>query len=96
MVTSETYIAETVIEDKKLLVAQRMARARAAKAYKRINREVEKLEKGKLWKAGSVESTTQIDNPPKSIRGKAVHIGERGAKFYINVNGNRTYLSSNQ
>ena len=67
MIIYGTYMAETVLEDKKLLVAQRMARARAAKAHKRMNREVDNLEKDELCKAVPIECHTQIDNPPKYI-----------------------------
>lgn len=96
MVITGTHTAEIIIQDKKLLMAQRMAKARTAKACKRINRRIDKLEKNHPSKAVSSEGNIRTNNLFKSSRGRVIHLGERGAKFYINVNGNRTYLSSNQ
>lgn len=78
--------------------AEKMAKVRAAKAQKKLDRATGRLEPtgGKGVKATPADSQTPVDKVLKGPNGETVHNGERGAKFYINKNGNKTYLSSNQ
>ena len=78
----------------KLSVDARMAKARAAKAQKRANPPV--LTETSAQKATPADYQSPIDKKQKGPHGEVVHSGERGGKFYINKNGNKTYLSSNQ
>lgn len=82
-----------------------MTKARAAKAAKKAHKSVGQRDgdagginvkiSGTL-KATPADYQTPVDKVLKGPNGEAVHIGERGAKFYINRNGNKTYLSSNR
>lgn len=91
--------------DEKLSVEERMANARAAKAEKRVSKLVGELDRDsvrinskpdKTVKATAADYQTPVDKVLKGPNGEAVHVGERGAKYYINKNGNKTYLSSNR
>lgn len=73
-------------------VDQRMAKARAAKAQKRLTKRDEPTPQ----KATPQDYAAPVDKVLKGPHGEVVRTGERGAKFYINKNGNKTYLSSNQ
>lgn len=78
--------------------AEKMARVRAAKAQKKEDRAAGRLDvdAGKALKATPADYQAPVDKVLKGPNGEVVHTGERGAKFYINKNGNKTYLSSNQ
>ncbi|NEU70120.1 hypothetical protein GK091_24805 [Spirosoma agri] len=84
-------LAQTPALKEKMSVTDRMAKARAAKAEKKINPPV-----GNPEKASPADYKAPIDKVLKGPNGEVVHDGERGGKFYINRNGNKTYLSSNQ
>ncbi|WP_229380052.1 hypothetical protein [Fibrella forsythiae] len=83
-------------------VSERMAKARAAKQAKKSAANHAQLTADqpgtgvKIQKATPADYQTPIDKLKKGPNGEAVHIGERGGKYYINKNGNKTYLSSNQ
>ena len=77
----------------KLTVDARMAKAREAKAQRKGDK-AEPVDKPRV--AASADYQPAVVKVQKGPHGEIVHIGERGAKFYINKNGNRTYLSSNQ
>jgi colicin import membrane protein len=47
-------------------------------------------------KATSADLKSPIDKSQKGPNGEVIYTGARGAKYYINKNGNKTYLSSNQ
>ncbi len=96
---------QSATTDDKMSVEERMAKARAAKSEKKANKSSDTLnasakgtdtKTGKLIKATTADYQTPVDKILKGPNGEAVHVGERGAKFYINKNGNKTYLSSNQ
>lgn len=78
--------------------AEKMAKVRAAKAQKKEDRAAGRLEvdAGRVVKATPADYQAPVDKVLKGPNGEIVHTGERGAKFYINKNGNKTYLSSNQ
>lgn len=80
--------------DEKMSVEERMTNARAAKAGKKADKAVG------VWvekdKALPPDYQAPVDKVLKGPNGEVVRTGERGAKFYINKNGNKTYLSSNQ
>jgi colicin import membrane protein len=89
----------------KLSVVERMAKARATKAQKRATQFVGKgnanavgidLNTGRILKATPADYRAPVDKVLKGPHNEVVHVGERGAKYYINKNGNKTYLSSNQ
>lgn len=78
--------------DGKMSVEERMAKARAAKVEKKINKTTAEPQ---FQKATSEDYKAPVDKVLKGPKGEVVRTGERGAKFYINKNGNKTYLSSN-
>lgn len=82
--------------DERVSVAERMAKARAAKAEKKATPVESDPMPVKPQKASAADYKTPVDKVRKGPNGEAIHLGERGAKFYINKNGNKTYLSSNQ
>ena len=84
-------LAQTPGPTEKLSVTDRMAKARAAKAEKREQQLTDKPQK-----ASPADYKTPVDKVLKGPHGEVVHEGERGGKYYINKNGNKTYLSSNQ
>lgn len=88
--TTQT-LAQTPGPTEKMSVADRMAKARAAKAEKRDQPLMTKPQK-----ATPADYKTPVDKVLKGPHGEVVHEGERGGKYYINKNGNKTYLSSNQ
>ena len=91
LLMSTPTLAQTPGPTEKMSVADRMAKARAAKAEKH---DQQKLDKPK--KATPADYKTPVDKVLKCPHGEVVHEGERGGKYYINKNGNKTYLSSNQ
>jgi len=82
----------------KLSVEERMAKARDAKSQRKQDRAEGKRSESATpsLKAGPADYSAPVDKVLKGPHGEVVHTGERGAKFYINKNGNKTYLSSNQ
>ena len=84
-------LAQTPATPEKMSVADRMAKARAAKAEKKVNPSM-----GNAAKVTTADAKTPVVKVLKGPNGEAVHEGERGGKYYINKNGNKTYLSSNQ
>lgn len=103
LLLSVSVVAQSAGPDQKMPVPERMAKARAAKAHKKeskairpdgpaatatLNRQPEKATPAD-YKAPVVKSE-------KGPNGEVVYTGERGGKYYINKNGNKTYLSSNQ
>ena len=49
----------------------------------------------KVEKATPADYKNPIDKAQHGPNGEEVHTGTRGGKYYINKNGNKTYLSSN-
>lgn len=47
-------------------------------------------------KATPADYRAPVVKTQKGPNGEVVYTGERGGKYYINKNGNKTYLSSNQ
>ena len=47
-------------------------------------------------KATPADYQAPVVKSQKGPNGEVVYTGERGGKYYINKNGNKTYLSSNQ
>lgn len=84
---------QTPTTDEKMSVEERMAKARAAKAEKKISKTTVTSQ---FQKATPEDYKAPVDKVLKGPNGEVVRTGERGAKFYINKNGNKTYLSSNQ
>lgn len=86
--------SQSTDERTKLSVEERLEKARSAKAAKRADTTAG------LWtekeKAKPADYQTPVDKVLRGPNGEVVHTGERGAKYYINKNGNKTYLSSNQ
>ncbi len=96
---------QSTTTDEKMSVEERLAKARAAKAEKRANKasgeSTEDVDQtnprvGMTVKATVDDYKAPIDKVLKGPNGEVVRTGERGAKYYINKNGNKTYLSSNQ
>lgn len=82
--------------DEKISVTERMAKARAAKAEKKRTTVVSAPSTNKLEGAPPADYKAPVAKVLKGPNGEVVRTGERGAKYYINKNGNKTYLSSNQ
>lgn len=95
---SANVVAQATATEAKMSVTDRMAKARAAKVEKKTNPPA--LRPGpngsQSQKATPADYQTPVDKTRKGPNGELVHTGERGGKFYINKNGNKTYLSSNQ
>jgi long-subunit fatty acid transport protein len=99
---SVSSFAQTQAPEQKMSVNERMAKARAAKAEKKGN--ASDAQAGispsqssmKGQKATPADYKSPVDKTQKGPNGEVVHTGERGGKYYINKNGNKTYLSSNQ
>jgi hypothetical protein len=85
-----------VITKEKLSVEARMAKARAAKIEKKIAKPADGPGDNQLQKGGSADDKPPVNKVLKGPNGEVVRTGERGGKYYINKNGSRTYLSSNQ
>ena len=88
-----------------MAVRERMAKARAAKAQKKADHSAQMAGnpssqvQASVYHNSFIASATEqapLIKTPKGPNGQVVHTGERGAKYYINKNGNKTYLSSNQ
>lgn len=87
--------------EQKLSVEERMAKARAAKSEKKSTKNGTEpdgngVSGGNPQKATPADYNAPVDKVLKGPNGEVVHTGERGARYYINKNGNKTYLSSNQ
>lgn len=91
-------VAQATATETKMSVTDRMAKARAAKAEKRNSPPALNTPSNasQSQKATAADYQTPVDKKLKGPNGEIVHTGERGGKFYINKNGNKTYLSSNQ
>jgi len=95
----------------KMSVNDRLMKARAAKAEKRVGKAMGSMA---ILPSGPSSSTSQTNTPPTKTQkalpadykfpvdksqhgpnGEVIYTGARGAKYYINKNGNKTYLSSN-
>lgn len=99
-------------------VADRMAKARAAKADKKAAKDAAKndgtgLKDDRMTKPADSKVATSssktmkeekaspadykapVDTKQKGPNNEVVHTGPKGGKYYINKNGNKTYLSSN-
>ncbi|AUD06835.1 hypothetical protein [Spirosoma pollinicola] len=87
-------LAQSTPPAQKMSVNDRMAKARAAKAEKNILKPMPALAPGQ--KATSADYEAPVVKTQKGPHGEVVHTGDKGGKFYINKNGNKTYLSSNQ
>ncbi|MBC3784174.1 hypothetical protein [Spirosoma utsteinense] len=85
-----------VVTNEKLSVEARMAKARAAKTERKIAKPANAPGDNKLQKARSADYQPPVNKVLKGPNGEVVRTGERGAKYYVNKNGSRTYLSSNQ
>lgn len=89
--------AQGTTTEETMSVRERMAKARAVKAQKQADKVMgNNGMMGKPEKATPTEYKAPVDKVLKGPNGEVVRTGERGAKFYINKNGNKTYLSSNQ
>ena len=97
LMAGNTY-AQTVEPAQKMSVSDRMAKARAAKADRKTMKLSAPFDPSvqKDAKATPADYKAPVDKVQKGPNGEAVHTGERGGKYYINKNGNKTYLSSNQ
>ena len=84
-------LAQTPGVNEKMSVTDRMAKARAAKADRKVNPPANNSEK-----SAPADYKTSASKVLKGPNGEVVHEGERGGKYYINKNGQKTYLSSNQ
>ena len=49
----------------------------------------------RLQKATPADYKSPVDKSQHGPHGEVIYTGARGAKYYINKNGNKTYLSSN-
>ncbi|RZM28324.1 MAG: hypothetical protein EOO88_09385 [Pedobacter sp.] len=87
-------LAQSTPSTPKMSVNDRMAKARAAKADKSATKTTP-AGAGER-KATPADYKAPVDKTQKGPHGELLHTGERGGKFYINKNGNKTYLSSNQ
>ena len=116
LLVSISLLAQTPTADQKMSVNDRMAKARAAKAEKKVakaNGSEASMGNGPGMSAGSTpmrgtktagkeekatpaDYQTPVDKSQKGPNGEVVHTGPKGGKYYINKNGNKTYLSSNQ
>lgn len=98
LINVSTCLAATSAPYQQPTTAEKMAKVRAAKAQKKVDREVDRLKPvaGASLRATPADYAAPVDKVAKGPNGETVHTGERGAKFYINKNGNKTYLSSNQ
>ena len=104
-------LAQTETSTEKMSVNDRLSKARAAKAEKKVMRAAEgtassstkpvqpanptKTLPAKTQKALPADYKAPIDKSQHGPNGEAIYTGARGAKYYINKNGNKTYLSSN-
>lgn len=96
LISANTF-AQTLAPNQKMSVSDRMAKARAAKAEKKATKDVTET----TYPTNQSKQTTANYQKPaaktlKGPNGEEIHIGERGGKYYINKNGQKTYLSSNQ
>ncbi|MBO0936505.1 hypothetical protein J2I47_08125 [Fibrella sp. HMF5335] len=91
-------LAQNATPDGKLSVEERMAKARAARAEKRSNASAANQSGSpqKVIRATPADYKAPVDKVQKGPNGEVVYTGERGGKYYINKNGNKTFLSSNQ
>jgi hypothetical protein len=87
---------QDVVTREKLSVEARMAKARAAKTERKIAKPANAPGDNNLAKTRSDDDKPPVNKVLKGPNGEVVRTGERGAKYYINKNGSRTYLSSNQ
>ncbi|SFE96546.1 hypothetical protein [Spirosoma endophyticum] len=87
-------LAQSTPPTQKMSVNDRMAKARAAKAEKNALKPMPAVATDQ--KATSTDYKAPVVKTQKGPHGEVVHTGEKGGKFYINKNGNKTYLSSNQ
>ena len=101
LLVSVNALAQTAAPQQKMSVDERMAKARAAKAEKKANQGNMQADKSMGTSMGAQKATpadykAPVDKKQKGPNGEVVYTGERGGKYYINKNGNKTYLSSNQ
>ncbi|MFD2935073.1 hypothetical protein [Spirosoma flavum] len=115
LLISFSVLAQTGPSPEKMPVPERMAKARAAKADKKVIKGANQDASGttatingnqaepnqragsmKEEKATSADYSAPVVKSLKGPNGEVVHTGEHGGKYYINKNGNKTYLSSNQ
>ena len=91
-------LAQSTPPAQKMSVNDRLAKARAVKAEKKSASPMPSLTQkaAQPQEATPADYQTPVDKRQKGPHGEVVHTGERGGKFYINKNGNKTYLSSNQ
>lgn len=91
---SVSVVAQTVPSTEKMPVNERMAKARASKADKKLAKSSQPDASGA--KATPADYRAPVVKSQKGPNGEVVYTGEHGGKYYINKNGNKTYLSSNQ
>lgn len=97
LLISANIFAQTPAPDQKMSVNDRLAKARAAKAEKKAtNTTVGTTLPTDRSKTTTANYNTPVVKTPKGPNGEVVRTGERGGKYYINKNGQKTYLSSNQ
>lgn len=103
LLLSVSVVAQSAGPDQKMPVSERMAKARAAKADKKESKAPRQDGLGGTatlnrpeQKATPTDYKAPVVKSEKGPNGEVVYTGERGGKYYINKNGNKTYLSSNQ
>lgn len=104
-------LAQTQAPTEKMSVNDRLMKARAAKAEKRAGKAPGSMAISpsgpssstsqtndpptKTQKASPADYKSPVDKSQHGPNGEVIYTGARGAKYYINKNGNKTYLSSN-
>ncbi|MBD2755773.1 hypothetical protein [Spirosoma validum] len=73
----------------------RIVTGNSARTDQKIAQGIQPKATPKLEKATPADYKTPIDKSQHGPNGEAIHAGARGGKYYINKNGNKTYLSSN-
>ena len=117
LLISGNILAQSSPTTQKMSVTDRLTKARAAKAQKKIAKttgadsgaapavvtqsdnhspgRATQKSVSKIEKASPADYQTPIDKTKQGPNGEVVHTGARGGYYYINKNGNKTYLSSN-
>ena len=104
-------LAQTQTPKGNMSVNDRLVKARAAKAEKKATKARDgvtsvppapvgkanptRTSSPKGEKATPADYKAPVDKSQHGPNGEIIYTGARGAKYYINKNGNKTYLSSN-
>ena len=108
---STPLFAQTQTPKENMSVNDRLMKARAAKAQKKATKAMDgvtsvpsaptratsptRTMSTKGQKATPADYKAPVDKSQHGPHGEVIYTGARGAKYYINKNGNKTYLSSN-